>query len=311
MSFRPNIPPIKIDGHNVPGLPTPLMSMLTAEIVGGTPPDIAQVPLQNLDSVISDLSPQPIDQFAPKAEFDDLMNHILPGARPLGQRNGHLYASPFTFSTPTLFYNADLFRAAGLDPNKPPATWDELRTYGLQIRDKTGKAPLNIGATGDGSTWIVQSLLASNGAGILSPDKKTAIFNQPPAVETIRWWRALVTDGINPPLSWQDAQAAFQNGNLAMFLMTTALLNGIEAAAQGKFQVKTAVEPAFAGKPVHPTNSGSGLCVLTKDPARQYAAWEFLRFAASQRGFTIITSLIGYVPPVSYTHLTLPTILRV
>ena len=43
-------------------------------------------------------------------------------------------------------------------------------------------------------------------------------------------------------------------------------------------------------------NSGSALFVFSKDPLKQYAAWEFLRFAASQRGNTIITSGLGYLP---------------
>jgi multiple sugar transport system substrate-binding protein len=294
--FQAKYPNITIEGHNIPSAAVPMMSAVTTEIAGGNAPDIAQLPLQNVDSVISEMGALPIDQFAPKAEFDETMNHILLPARQLGERNGHLYASPFTFSTPTLFYNADIFSAAGLDPNTPPATWEQVRTYGLQIKDKTDTAPLNIAGVGLGMTWISQSLLSSNGAGILSPDKKTAIFNQPAAMETYQWWRGLVTEGVHPMLNSADAQSAFLNGNLAMYLNSTALLNAAESAAEGKFTVKTAIEPAFTGKPVHPTNSGSGLFVFTKDPARQYAAWQFLRFAASQRGFTIITSMIGYVP---------------
>jgi multiple sugar transport system substrate-binding protein len=171
-----------------------------------------------------------------------------------------------------------------------------VQAYGLQIKAKTSKAPLNVSGIGDTGTWIVQSLVSSNGGGILSADKKAAIFNQSAAIDTYKWWRGLVSEGVHPPLSVADAQAAFLSGNLAMYLQSTALLNAAESAAQGKFEVRTAAEPAFSGKPVHPVNSGSALFVLTRDPARQHAAWEFLRFAASQRGFTIITSMIGYVP---------------
>ena len=54
--------------------------------------------------------------------------------------------------------------------------------------------------------------------------------------------------------------------------------------------------PAFAGKPVVPTNSGSGLFILAKDPLKQRAAWEFMKFVTSEHGYTIITSKIGYLP---------------
>lgn len=292
--FQALYPNITIQGRNIPSTTAGMVSAVTTEIAAGTPPDIAQLPLQNVDSVLTDLGPQAIDTFAPPDEFNATMQHIVPTARVLGERNGHLYGSPFTFSTPTLFYNADLFKAAGLDPDKPPTTWEEVRAYGAQLRDRTSAAPLNI--AGIGATWIEQSLLSSNGAAILSDDKTSVRFNEPAAIDIYNWWRGLVVAGIHPPLSSGDALDAFTNGKLGMYLNTTALLNAAETAAQGKWEVRTAGEPGFPDKPVRPVNSGSALFVFTKEPARQLAAWEFLRFAASQRGFTIITSMIGYVP---------------
>jgi sn-glycerol 3-phosphate transport system substrate-binding protein len=294
--FQALYPAIKIEGKNTAPTPDGQMKMIVTEQAAGDPPDIAQLGLNSVDYAIRELGAQPIDQFAAKDEYDALMTHLLPSARPLGMRNGHLYASPFTFSTPTLFYNADIFRAAGLDPNTPPTTWDEVHRYGLQIKARTDKAPLDIGAIGSTGDWLAQSLVSSNGGSLLSTDGTRATFNQPPAVATFTWFQGLVADGTNPPLSSNDAIAAFNSGNLAMFLNSTALLYGAEAAASGKFELRTASEPAFGSQPVHPVNSGSGLYVFSKDPARQRAAWQFLRFGASQRGFTIITSMIGYVP---------------
>jgi len=60
--------------------------------------------------------------------------------------------------------------------------------------------------------------------------------------------------------------------------------------------LRTAGEPAFGTHAVVPVNSGSALFIFSKDPAKQHAAWEFLRFAMSQRGYTIITSDLGYIP---------------
>jgi multiple sugar transport system substrate-binding protein len=55
-----------------------------------------------------------------------------------------MYGVPYVFSTPTLFYNADLFRQAGLDPDKPPTTWAEVKQYGLQIKQRTAKLGIDI-----------------------------------------------------------------------------------------------------------------------------------------------------------------------
>jgi multiple sugar transport system substrate-binding protein len=54
--------------------------------------------------------------------------------------------------------------------------------------------------------------------------------------------------------------------------------------------------PSFEGKEAAPTNSGSGLAILSADPLKQRAAWELMKFLTSKRGYTIITSEIGYVP---------------
>jgi multiple sugar transport system substrate-binding protein len=295
--FQALNPNIKVLPHMIGsgGNVAAILNSVVSEVAASDPPDVAQLVLNTLDFVVHNLPVQPIDQIAPKDEYAALVKHILPQALKLGQANGHQYGGPYTFSTPTLFYNADLFRAAGLDPDKPPATWDEVRIAGQQIRDKTGKAPLNL-AGPTGGDWIVQSLINSNGGTTLSPDKSSATFNQPPAIEVFNWWQGLVNEDVHPKLSDADAQAGMLNGTLAMYLSSTVLLPAISQAAQGKYELRTAGEPSFGSKPVAPVNSGSALFVLARDPAKQQAAWKFLQFAASQRGNTIITSVIGYVP---------------
>ena len=61
-------------------------------------------------------------------------------------------------------------------------------------------------------------------------------------------------------------------------------------------KLRGAAEPAFAGKEVVPTNSGSALFVFTQDQAKREAVWEFITFVTSERGYTIITEDIGYLP---------------
>jgi predicted MPP superfamily phosphohydrolase len=101
---------------------------------------------------------------------------------------------------------------------------------------------------------------------------------------------------IDPLLLERRTLRGVQGGGFGLIRHSTALLYAAEAAASGKYELRTAGEPSFGAQTVHPVNSGSGLFVFAMDPARQRAAWEFLNFAASQRGFTIITSMIGYVP---------------
>lgn len=142
----------------------------------------------------------------------------------------------------------------------------------------------------------MQSLINSNGGTTLSADKTKATFNEAPAVEVFKWWQGLVNDGLQPKIGVNDAIAAMSNGSLAMYMNSTVLLPSLITASNGKFDLRTAPEPSFGSKQVHPVNSGSGLYMMSKDPLKQRAAWEFMKFAASQRGNTIITSVMGYLP---------------
>ena len=90
----------------------------------------------------------------------------------------------YTFSTPILFYNADLFRQAGLDPDKPPRTWDEVDAAGKAIKEKTGKNGFFPGAYGptDG-TFVYQSLVMSNGGKVR--DGNTLTFADKDAADAV------------------------------------------------------------------------------------------------------------------------------
>ena len=68
------------------------------------------------------------------------------------------------------------------------------------------------------------------------------------------------------------------------------------AASQGKWTLRAAKMPAFGDKPTKPSNSGSALFIMAGTPEKQRAAWEFVKFVTSERGYTIITSKIGYLP---------------
>lgn len=289
-------PNIRVEGRGPAS--TDILAKVQAEVVAGNPPDVAQLVFSDLDFIINDLQAKAIEDLVPPAEFREYLGgeHPLhPRGAKLAAVDGKTYGTPYTFSTPTLFYNADIFRAAGLAPDKPPTTWAEAKQYALQIKEKTGKAGLNISCLGT-YDWCYQGLVRSNGGRVLSEDRSKAQFADPAAVEVVTTWQDLVQSGAHPPLSAADAQAAFQGGNLGMMLNSSALQSSFIAASKGKWELRSAKMPGFAGKPAVPTNSGSALYILANDPLKQRAAWEFMKFVSSERGYTIITSKIGYLP---------------
>ena len=86
-------------------------------------------------------------------------------------------------------------------------------------------------------------------------------------------------------------------GNQGMLVVTAALESGLIAAAESAgFELRAAALPSFGDKPAVPTNSGSGLCIMSQDEEKAKAAWEFIKFVTSAEGYTIITSKMGYLP---------------
>ena len=92
--------------------------------------------------------------------FDAHMEGFHPKAAELGKySDGKTYVHPYTFSTPMLYYNADLFRQAGLDPDNPPKTWAEVKECGLALK-ASGKEGVHIMVgTADKTDWLTQAII--------------------------------------------------------------------------------------------------------------------------------------------------------
>ncbi|WP_309121582.1 ABC transporter substrate-binding protein [Paenibacillus sp.] len=292
--FEAAHPQIDIDPIAVAS--TEINTKVQADIAAGASPDVAQLVFDGLDYAVHNYNAKALEDLVPAEELSQTFEGFSPNGLELGRLNGKTYGLPFTFSTPVLFYNAKLFADAGLDPNAPPTTWAEVKEAALQIAGKTEAEGVHIGGSA-GNDWIVQALIGSNGGEVLSDDRATIRFGEPEAVEAIRMWQDMVLSGAHDKLNDGEVIQAFSEGKLGMLLYTSALQSAfIQASQAGGWELKAAAMPSFGDKPTTPVNSGSALFILSGDEAKQKAAWEFLKFVTSERGYTIITSKIGYLP---------------
>ncbi|WP_329390935.1 ABC transporter substrate-binding protein [Streptomyces sp. NBC_01716] len=277
------------------------VTSLQSQLATGHPPDVAQLGFSDLDFTVNQLKAAPLDDLfgkdAVRKNFDGATYPYAKNARTLGDWKGKTYGVPFVFSTPVLYYNAALFTAAGLDPAKPPATWAEVERAALAIKKKTGKDGAYVDClTKSAKDWCFQSLVRSNGGRVISEDRTSLRFAEPAAVETVRTMRGMVRSGAMPNRTQMQAVEGFTRGDLGMILESSAVQGTFEKGAKDKWELRSAAMPAFAGKPVVPTNSGASLFVLAKDPARQRAAWELIKFLTSEEAYTTISTKIGYLP---------------
>ena len=95
---------------------------------------------------------------------------------------------------------------------------------------------------------------------------------------------------------WQDAFEEFQRGRLGFFLSTSAIQGALIKASTGHFDLRAAAMPGFGDRAPVPTNSGAGLYLFAREPAKQRAGWELMKFLTSPEAQTVITEQIGYLP---------------
>ncbi|WP_339948374.1 ABC transporter substrate-binding protein [uncultured Albimonas sp.] len=292
MEANPNVTVV-----GVPVKPQDMMTRIQADMVAGQPADLSQMVFSGLDFAVQNLGAVALEDVIPPAELEAHFDGMVPNGLELGKLNGKTYGLAYTFSTPILFYNADLFRKAGLDPDQPPATWAEVRQAGLAIKEATGALPLATGIYGPSAgDWLMQGVLRSNGGMIIDADRTRMIFAEPASVEAVSMLRDLAANGIMENLPVDSQLEGMAAGATAMYLQTSAIQGHLVRGADGKYELRAAPMPSFGDKPVRPNNSGSALTIHAQDPLKQRAAWELMKFLTSKHGYTVITRDIGYLP---------------
>jgi sn-glycerol 3-phosphate transport system substrate-binding protein len=188
---------------------------------------------------------------------------------------GNLLSFPFNASTPILYYNKDLFRAAGLDPEKPPKTWPEVGEAAKKLRE----AGVACGFTTSWPSWVnVESFLAlhnlpiatrANGFGGLDA---VLIFNNPLMVRHIaqlaEWQKDKIFDYSGRGTA---AEPRFQHGECGIFMGSSATRADI--IANSKFAVGYGMLPYWPdveGAPQNTIIGGATLWVLRDRPREEY-----------------------------------------
>ncbi len=276
------------------------VSSVQTQLLAGKAPDVAQLTFDSLDFAATQLGANAISDLVGQDAVDAHLggkHPFHPNAKHLADWNGKTYGIPYVFSTPVLFYNADKLAAAGIKGTPDLSTWDKVEAVAKAVTAKTGKPSLDITCTSKGGNWCMQGLFKSNGAQVLSDDRKTIGFGSDAAVDTVTKLAALSKSGVLRNSDASSQMEGLAKGDTA-FILTTSALQGMymQAAAKGGWELKNTAMPRFGDKPAVPTNSGSALFILSQDPAKQRASWELIKYMTSDRAYEMISSKIGYLP---------------
>ena len=218
-----------------------------------------------------------------------------------------LNSMPFNSSTPILYYNKDAFKAAGLDPEKAPEDFDEIKAYSEKLTKKDGSNVTQYGFSMAIYGWFFEQFLAkqlkpyaNNGNGRDSGATSVDFKNNGGGIKVLNAWKNLYDQGLlgNFGRKTADTQQAFIAGKAAMFIDSTAGLTTVLNGVNGKFEVGTAPLPKInkddkGGVSV----GGASLWILNKDDEkRQKAAFEFIKFMVSPEEQVFWNEKTGYFP---------------
>jgi multiple sugar transport system substrate-binding protein len=149
-----------------------------------------------------------------------------------------IVALPTAAYAQALHYNRKLFSQAGLDPNKPPTTWGQLRSYAKQISAKTGKAGYVQMAKDDNTAgWILTTLVYALGGRmeVGTGTSARATLNNSMTVTALNMLKAMRwTDnsmGANFDYGWSDINQAFAAGNIGMYISGSDVYTNLVSAS--------------------------------------------------------------------------------
>jgi multiple sugar transport system substrate-binding protein len=240
---------------------------------------------------------QPLDDFYSNDEFAS--DEIIPNLVEASEFDGSNYGVPLNQATVMMYWNKDMFEAAGLDPEKPPTTWDEFAAMvpKLTVDDNGDGKPEQyaIALADHEGIPVWQPMMWNNGGGVVSEDGTTSMLAEPESIEALEYWVDLVKEQQASPigLSGADADKLFQTGKAAIEIvgpwMTTAFdeagLNyGIARPFGGPADEKVLADVV------------SFTVSAAADEATRDAAFEFFDYWNSKDGQVTWSSGSGFPP---------------
>ncbi|MFC4243414.1 extracellular solute-binding protein [Gryllotalpicola reticulitermitis] len=191
-----------------------------ALVAGGNLPDVLQVPFTEPQKLIANGQIADITEALKKTGLDAKLN---PATLKIGQdAKGNTYGIPTSAYAVGLVYNRSLFTKAGLDPNKPPTTWDEVRADAKIIKDKTGTPGFGQLASQNFGGWMFTGATYSYGGSLENAKGTKATFDAEPAKQALANLQAMrwTDDSVdhNALYNYDTINKAFASGSFAMFV---------------------------------------------------------------------------------------------
>jgi multiple sugar transport system substrate-binding protein len=248
------------------------------EMAAGNPPDLVSTPWASINYASEGLGLVDLEDVAGE-DVSEVLDNLREDVVPLVQVEGKTKGMPYAFSNPLMYYNQDIFDEAGITVDDVMNEWDfYLGDAAKALSDHVG-GPI-LGMT-DGA-WGAQGIIQSNG-GLVMTDDNVFVMDSPETIESMAKIAELDRAGMLNRSTRDEEVAAFVSGALPICYFSVASLSGLREQVQ--FTMNTHTFPTFGDKPRKMSSGGSFIGMYSQDEAKKQAAWEFLKFAASEEGY--------------------------
>jgi sn-glycerol 3-phosphate transport system substrate-binding protein len=258
-----------------------IVKSLTAH-KSGTPPTTAILLSTDMFTLIDEDAIVPFDDLATSADDKAWIKSFFPAFMANSQTGGKTWGIPFQRSTIVLYWNKELFKEAGLDPNKAPANWKEMVEYAQKLtrRDASGNATqwgVQVPSSGF-PYWLFQGFTTPNGVELMNAAGTETYFDKPEVIEALAYWvdlgrkHKVMNTGV---IEWGTTPKDFFEKKAAMIWTTTGNLTNVKNNA--KFDFGVAMLPA-AKRRGSPTGGGNFYVFKKATKEQQAAAVKFAKW---------------------------------
>jgi sn-glycerol 3-phosphate transport system substrate-binding protein len=294
--FEKENPGIKVKPIYAGSYQDTLTKALTAA-KGGDAPHVAVILSTDMFTLIDEGAIVPFEEIAP--DTANWVKSFYPGFMANSQTGGKTWGIPFQRSTVVMYWNKELFKEAGLDPEKPPQNWAELVAMGQKLTKRdaagnTGTWGIQVPASGF-PYWLFQGFTTQNGVELMNSAGTETYFDKKEVVEALQYWVDLSKKHkIHPPgiVEWGTTPKDFFERKAAMIWTTTGNLTNIRNNA--KFEFGVAMLPASKRRG-SPTGGGNFYVFKKANAEERAAAVKFIKWMTSPKRAAEWSIATGYV----------------
>lgn len=277
-----------------------LQTKLAAAYGAGNPPDIVKNGAWQMVGFADKGYLSPVDpaNFG-ASNIDGVKAKFEQGSLDPVTFHGNVYGIPTDFNSVSLWYRKDRFQEAGLDPNKPPTTWEQVREYDQKLRSKDGrKVGLQLTRPGQ-QIWAEMNflpLVEGLGGSLLNKEGTAGSLSTPEGIKALEYYKGIGNPKLESP---NGGFSMFADGTAAM-LMGGRFMTGFMPSLNGKLvygkNYATTTLPAWDGKA--PVASGySWAWSVSKKSENKNTAWNLIGWLNSPENADAQLKATGVVTP--------------